>query len=101
MTSAPARACETAAAASYARRLVKEKDAASYRALVAQRDLDPQRTWMIGNSPKSDINPALALGLRAVYIPHPRTWSLEQQAILDGNGRLMVLTKFSELRAHF
>ena len=31
-------------------------------------------TWMIGNSPKSDINPALACGLHAVFIHHPHTW---------------------------
>ncbi len=38
---------------------------------------------MIGNSPKSDINPALAAGLRAVYVPHLRTWGLEKEEILD------------------
>ena len=29
---------------------------------------DPDRTWMIGNSPKSDINPALEAGLGAVLV---------------------------------
>jgi len=33
--------------------------------LSGERGMDPARTWMIGNSPKSDINPALAAGLRA------------------------------------
>ena len=33
------------------------------------------RTWMIGNSPRSDINPAVRAGLSAVLIPHPHTWS--------------------------
>jgi len=32
---------------------------------------------MIGNSPKSDINPALAAGLHAVFIFHKDTWVLE------------------------
>src|SRR5260370_37678601 len=43
--------------------IVKEKDTESYQLLVRERQLDPKRTWMIGNSPKSDINPALAAGL--------------------------------------
>ena len=34
---------------------------------------------MIGNSPKSDINPALEAGLDAVLVPHAHTWVLEHQ----------------------
>ena len=81
--------------------IVKEKDLAAYRGLLEQCGLDPARTWMIGNSPRSDINPALQLGLNAVYIPHPLTWSLETEPIPDAPGRLLVLRSFSELRAHF
>ncbi|MGC9973467.1 MAG: HAD hydrolase-like protein [Bryobacteraceae bacterium] len=81
--------------------IVKEKDGASYRELLRARDLDPARSWMIGNSPRSDINPALELGLGAVYIPHPRTWSLEREEISSDGGRLLILNCFAELRAHF
>jgi putative hydrolase of the HAD superfamily len=81
--------------------IVKEKDRESYSALVRARGLDPARAWMVGNSPRSDINPALELGLGAVYIPHPRTWSLEREGIRDGGGRLLVLHRFSELRGYF
>lgn len=81
--------------------VVREKDAAAYRGLVAELALDPTRVWMVGNSPRSDINPALEAGLRAVYIPHPRTWSLEQEPIRDGRGRLLVLESFADLKRHF
>jgi putative hydrolase of the HAD superfamily len=81
--------------------IVKEKDAPAYRALVEERGLDPERTWMIGNSPKSDINPALEAGLRAVFVPHAHTWVLEKQEIRPGNGRLLQLERFADLRAHF
>jgi putative hydrolase of the HAD superfamily len=81
--------------------IVKEKDVASYRDLVERCGLEPARTWMIGNSPRSDINPALELGLNAVYIPHPLTWSLETEAIGNGTGRLLVLERFADLRRHF
>jgi len=81
--------------------IVKEKDTAAYRGMLAQRGLEAERCWMVGNSPKSDINPALEAGLGAVYIPHPRTWHLEHQEVRDGAGRLLVLERFPELRKHF
>jgi len=81
--------------------IVKEKDAGSFRALVEERGLAAERTWMIGNSPRSDINPALEIGLGAVYIPHERTWSLETERIRNGSGRLLVLKKFADLRTRF
>jgi putative hydrolase of the HAD superfamily len=56
---------------------------------------------MIGNSPRSDINPGLAAGLSAVYIPHPATWVLEHEELQSGVGKLLVLSNFSQLREHF
>jgi putative hydrolase of the HAD superfamily len=81
--------------------IVKEKDVAAYRQLVSQRDIDPSLAWMAGNSAKSDINPALAAGLNAVFIPHPHTWTLERQEIQPGRGRLLVLERFADLMEHF
>jgi putative hydrolase of the HAD superfamily len=83
--------------------VVPTKNVAAYRALVERLELAPSRTWMIGNSPKSDINPALAAGLNAVFIPHPATWRLEHQE-LDGNagtGEMLVLERFRDLGRHF
>jgi putative hydrolase of the HAD superfamily len=57
--------------------VVAEKNAESYRAIVKKYGLEPGTTWMVGNSPKSDINPAIAAGLNAVFIPHANTWILE------------------------
>lgn len=81
--------------------IVREKDVGAYAMLARERQLDVRRTWMVGNSPKSDINPALEAGLNAVYIPHPRTWSLEHEKIQPANGRLLVLENFAGLRRHF
>jgi putative hydrolase of the HAD superfamily len=77
-----------------------EKDAAAYRLLVAQAELDPARTVMIGNSPRSDINPALRAGLHAVYIPHPHTWELEHEE-LDSSERMRMLPRFPHLLEMF
>jgi putative hydrolase of the HAD superfamily len=56
---------------------------------------------MIGNSPRSDINPALQAGLNAVFIPHEHTWRLEKEEVTSADGRLLTLRAFGELRAHF
>lgn len=77
--------------------IVKEKHPGAYAELARVRGFDPERTWMIGNSPRSDINPALAAGLRAVFVPHERTWTLEREEIREANGRLVVLNRFDDL----
>ena len=82
--------------------IVPEKDAAAYRRLTGELDVAPAQTWMVGNSPRSDINPALAAGLNAVYIPHPQTWRLEHEELaIAEDGRLITLTTFAELQTRF
>jgi putative hydrolase of the HAD superfamily len=81
--------------------VVAEKHPAVYKAIVADHGLDPAKTWMIGNSPKSDINASLDAGLNAVFIPHEMTWSLEHAEIPSADGRLIVLDRFTELLDHF
>ena len=81
--------------------IVKEKNEVAYRELARERRLRLKRTWMIGNSPKSDINPALAAGLSAVFVPHPHTWSLEHESVPDEHPRLLRVTRICELTEHF
>jgi putative hydrolase of the HAD superfamily len=81
--------------------IVKEKDAASYAALIRERRLDPARSWMIGNSPKSDVNPALEVGINAVFVPHQYTWRLEHEEVREGRGTLLRLRSFAELKNYF
>jgi putative hydrolase of the HAD superfamily len=83
-------------------RIVPEKDVAAYEDLIAELEIAPQQTWMVGNSPRSDINPALAAGLNAVFVPHPHTWHMEHEELAEaGEQRLLVLGRFAELRDHF
>jgi putative hydrolase of the HAD superfamily len=81
--------------------ITRTKNASVYSGLAARLGLDCSRTWMIGNAPRSDVNPALAAGLNAVYIPHAQTWRLENEEISPGPGRLMVLERFAELVRYF
>jgi putative hydrolase of the HAD superfamily len=76
----------------------REKDPEAYRRLLTDADLDPARTFMIGNSPRSDINPALRAGLRAaVYLPYQHTWELEHEELDTADPRIIELNGFRSL----
>lgn len=83
--------------------VVPEKNATVYEGLVEKYGLAHPSTWMIGNSPRSDINPALAAGLNAIFIPHAQTWVLEHEEIERSLavGKLLELESFEKLRDHF
>jgi putative hydrolase of the HAD superfamily len=80
--------------------VVHEKDATVLRRLVEKHGLEPDRTWMVGNSPRSDINPAIEAGIGAIYIPHELTWDMEDEPIREPE-RVIELRAFSELRDWF
>jgi putative hydrolase of the HAD superfamily len=80
--------------------IVFEKDVATYRELLRVHQLQTESTWMIGNSPRSDINPAKAASLRTVFIPYHTTWWHEIEEI-SPNGETLVLENFGELAEHF
>ena len=82
-------------------RVVREKNAPSYHVIVEELGAAAGQVWMVGNSPRSDINPALAAGLNAVWVPHDATWVLEHEEVAPQPGRLLVLSRFAELRDHF
>ncbi|MGW5361196.1 HAD family hydrolase [Actinopolymorpha pittospori] len=81
--------------------IVPEKRADTYRQLAAEHALMPSATWMIGNSPKSDINPARAAGMNAVFIPNPHTWALEHDDVDPTDAQVLRLRAFPDLRTHF
>jgi putative hydrolase of the HAD superfamily len=83
--------------------IVAEKDAGTYRSVVSKYGLLPEVTWMIGNSPRSDINPALSAGINAVFVPHDQTWILEHDTLdpVPQTCRLLQVERFSDLKSHF
>jgi putative hydrolase of the HAD superfamily len=83
--------------------IVPEKDAAVYSSIVEKYRLEHDSTWMVGNSPKSDVNPALAAGLNAIFVPHGDTWILEHEELNSAppSQRLLIVGRFAELREHF
>jgi putative hydrolase of the HAD superfamily len=83
--------------------IVAEKDPSTYRAVIARHELTPHTSWMIGNSIKSDINPALAAGLHAVFLFHKDTWVMEHAAVdaAPEGQQLFELDSFAKLLTIF
>ena len=83
--------------------IVAEKDAETYSSVITKYALGDETTWMIGNSPKSDINPALAAGINAVFVPHGNTWILEHDEVAEPTppSRLLTVDNFAALRNYF
>jgi putative hydrolase of the HAD superfamily len=83
--------------------ILPEKNPEAYLDLVKKHGLTRESTWMIGNSPRSDINPALAAGLHAVFVPHGDTWILEHEEVNAATPpqQLLIVGRFAELREHF
>jgi len=83
--------------------IVEEKDPLAYRQVIARHELAPHTSWMIGNSPKSDIHPALAAGLHTVFLFHKDTWVLEHASLdpAPAGQHLIELDSFAKLCAIF
>ena len=81
--------------------IVREKDADCYRSIVREIGADAENAWMIGNSPKSDIVPALEAGLGAVLVPNENTWRLEVRPLPKAHDRFRVVQEFADLAAVF
>jgi len=76
--------------------VVPEKGPEVLEELIERHGLDRRRTWMVGNSPRSDINPALQVGIGAIHIPYKKPWAFEEAPFIDPN-RVVTLRRFSEL----
>lgn len=74
-----------------------EKDDSTYLSLLKENNWKAEETCMVGNSPKSDINPALRCGMFAIHIPYRDTWKLDNEPVKSDNGRFMELEDFASL----
>ncbi len=81
--------------------VVPEKNVNTYYEILMEQQWSPDTVCMIGNSPKSDINPALQAGMWAVYIPYPYTWKLDDEPLQKIHPRLTEIEKFGDLGRFF
>ena len=76
--------------------ITSDKSQREFLDLCNHQDIHPSELLMIGNSLKSDIAPALAIGASAIHIPFHVTWQLEHFEEFD-HERLVKITQFSEI----
>lgn len=76
--------------------IVPEKTSDNLKDLITRFNITPDRCILVGNSPRSDINPALLIGIQAVHIIRDRTWAAEREDFIDP-GLVRTIEKFDEL----
>jgi putative hydrolase of the HAD superfamily len=81
--------------------IVSEKNEFLYRSILKQKSWIAETVCMVGNSPKSDINPALRSGMWAVFIPYHQTWYMEDEPLLSGHEKLFRANRFDSLQQIF
>ena len=52
------------------------------------------------NRPKSNINPALAAGINAVFVPHDNAWILEHETV-NPAPEVLLEVKVADLQSYF
>lgn len=62
----------------------ERKNEAELRNILCEHGLDPDKTWMIGNSPRSDINPALRLGLKCIWV-RGAFWEHDEEPLISSD----------------
>lgn len=53
----------------------QHKNEEALEQILTSRHFDREHTWMIGNSLRTDIIPALTAGINTIYIKLPNEWS--------------------------
>ena len=76
--------------------ITSDKSQREFLALCEHQQIHPSELLMVGNSLKSDIAPALAIGAWAIHIPFHVTWQLEHSEDID-HERLVKISRFSEI----
>lgn len=77
--------------------IVSEKTPEVYAGILARRRTAPEAALMVGNSLKSDVNPAIAIGAWGVHIPHGLEWELEAADPPIGHARFRRIERMDRL----
>lgn len=64
--------------------ILEQKNTVELRKVINDLKTPRRKIWVVGNSIKSDINPALKLGLKAILIPQG-SWKYEEDKLYLGN----------------
>ena len=79
--------------------VMENKDEKNYLELIAKHDIRPEELLMIGNSVKSDIAPVVAVGGRAIHIPHEIVW-VHEMMDMPASDRIIEVNDVCEILHH-
>lgn len=77
-----------------AEHVVSEKDASLYKRIFGPA---AERSMMVGNSPRSDVLPALEAGAWAVHVPQELGWEMDEADLPADHPRLRRIARLGEL----
>ncbi len=78
--------------------VVAEKSPATIRGIVASLGVDVGCAWMVGNSMRSDVLPAIDAGLRAVWI-NAHVWEYERAYDYLVDDRVVTVSNLADIPA--
>ncbi len=78
--------------------VLNDKTVEHYKKLIVNLKLNPEKTVMIGNSPKSDINPAVKAGMFGILIERETQWEYEIEELSDSS-KVIIVHSFKELKS--
>ena len=77
--------------------IVSDKTPPVYARIFTEHGEGPERALMAGNSMKSDVLPAIAVGGVGVHVPHGLSWALEHAEAPEDEPRFFTLTDLAAL----
>lgn len=76
----------------------QHKNSEALESILKGGDFDRSRTWMIGNSLRTDVTPALKAGLSVIYLKQPNEWKYNMVDLpIDPNATLYTVTSLTEV----
>ncbi len=76
--------------------VVDVKNEAAFSAFCRKYGVEPEQSWLVGDSLRSDIKPALAVGLNAIWVPNAN-WREAEHDDLPDNPRFRTVNGFSDI----
>jgi putative hydrolase of the HAD superfamily len=65
--------------------VVEQKTAREFEHFCEKQNVEPDKCWVVGDSKRSDIGPAISAGLHAILVPHENWTVVEDTFEVDGS----------------
>lgn len=76
----------------------QKKNTAALEQLLTELNFNRERTWMVGNSIRNDIVPALTTGIHAIHVVVPEEWSYNIVSVnIEPKGEFVTVKGLNEI----